>query len=427
MTRRTKIATRVVAVLLAALMPLSTAVFATAEVEETTVATQSADGSSQVKYESADINALTGHGEEPEDISVTVGATYQEKQWYEYVRYSDKAVASYRVDDDCRILFYDPYTYTNAMIMDVEFDATTTEFDTMSSYTISHTTSRTLSSATQSTYTSSTATQSSGRDVTHSEVENEGSTKTKYNHTTETNDDGGRSETKNYGTTITDDETVITTETIHDNFTANVGVDSTFTSIEAGLDVSFTQNWGTIKTKTDGTGSITTTDPSTTTTNYKGEDTVEYDTNSTTDGWTELSDRITKTLGSSRSTSTTWSETEGTTISKTYVATHFASDGVTPLPWALVHYSVQMPMKCKLQYKYDGDWITVSTVYCMITTIKGTCRAWLQEGQTYYEDWGCGEPVVATDFWSQFMSEEALIEAYTDSTEKNLYPVGGDD
>jgi hypothetical protein len=136
-----------------------------------------------------------------------------------------------------------------------------------------------------------------------------------------------------------------------------------------------------------------------------------------------LSDRITKAVGSARSTSVSWSESESTTVTKTYVATHFAADGVTPLPWAIVHYEVQMPMKCCMQYKYEGEWVTVATTYCMLTTIKGTCRTWMENGQAYYEDWGSGEPVVATDFWSQFMTKDQLMTAY----QNKLYPVGGED
>ena len=150
--------------------------------------------------------------------------------------------------------------------------------------------------------------------------------------------------------------------------------------------------------------------------------TAEDNTESETTGWEMLSARVTKTIGSSSSTSNSWSETESTTISRTYAATHFASDGVTPLPWAIVHYSVQMPMKCCYQIKYSGEWVTVSTIYCLLTTVQGTCRAWMQNGQVYYEDWGSGEPVVATDFWSQFTTKENLIKAYNEK----LYPVGGE-
>ena len=412
---------RLVAIALAVLMPAIATV--------TAFRVQAAENenlpSKETSYVSPNINDLTGMGKEPEDISVSATAHYAEKKWYEYVTYSDKAVASYRIDDSNRILFYDPYTYTNAMIMDVKFDPTTTEFDTMSSYTVSHTTTKTMTAADTSTYTSTDAVQSSGRDETGSEVTNKGSTITKYNHTTVTEDDGGKSTTKNYGTQVTDDETVVTTETIHDNLKISAGVNVgtvTLSEVEAGLDVSFTQNWGTIKTSLDGTGSVTETDPSKTTTTYSGEDTVEDKTSSKTEGWTQLSDRITKTIGSSRSTSVSWSETESTTVTKTYAATHFASDGITPLPWAIVHYEVQMPMKACMQYNYQGEWITVATTYCMLTTIKGTCRTWMENAQAYYEDWGNGEPVVAEDFWAQFMTKEQLMNAYSNK----LYPVGGE-
>jgi hypothetical protein len=160
-----------------------------------------------------------------------------------------------------------------------------------------------------------------------------------------------------------------------------------------------------------------------TTTTYSGVESVEQNGTSTTAGWTELSARVTKTLGSSRSTSSSWSEEESVTVTKTYAATHFASDGVTPLPWAIVHYEVQMPMKCCMQVKHEGEWITISTTYCMLTTVKGTCRAWMQDGQVYYEDWGTGEPVVASDFWGQFLTKEQLMNAYTNK----LYPIGGED
>lgn len=418
-----KIVIKLFACVLAVAMPLTTAMFAFAQ---TTDSGRIDPYSTEIRYDSPDINALTGLGSNPEEISVSATAHYAEKKWYEYVTYSENAVASYRIDDSNRILFYDPYTYTNAMVMDVQFDATTTEYDTMSSYAVAHTNTKTMAAVDSSTYTSTTANQSSGIDKTGATITNSGSTTTKYNHTTETNDDGGKSETKNYGKEITNDNTWSSSETIHDNFTMQTGCNTgvvALATVEAGVDVTFTQNWGTVETSLEGTGSITITDPSKTTTTYSGDDTVEVNTKSTTEGWVELSDRITKTVGSARSTSISWSESESTTVTKTYVATHFASDGVTPLPWAIVHYEVQMPMKCCMQYKYEGEWITVATTYCMLTTVKGTCRTWIENGQAYYEDWGSGEPVVATDFWAQFMTKEQLMNAY----QNKLYPVGGED
>ncbi|MBR2885211.1 MAG: hypothetical protein IKB93_10530 [Clostridia bacterium] len=416
MSKRKKTAIRLVAVAIAVLMPIVTATAAMAANENT------GNNTTNIKYMSPDINSLTGHGEDPEELSVTAGAEYLEKAWYEYVTYSDKAVCSYRLSDDYRILFYDPYTYTNTMVMDVQFDATTNEFDTMSSYTISKTMSKTISSCVSSTDTNTSAVQTSGRDYTHTEVQNGGSTKTTYNHDASTKTTGKVTNENGYTYKKQDYET----STFMWNL--NEGSDTKFgTEISETIKIGSTQQWTTNNNTawlTDKvTNSTTYSDDYKTTTTYSGEATVEDNTESTTDGWTELSARVTKTIGSSSSTSNSWSEEESTTVTKTYAATHFASDGVTPLPWAIVHYTVEMPMKCCLQVKYSGEWITISTVYCMLTTVKGTCRAWMENGQVYYEDWGSGEPVVATDFWSQFMTKEQLMNAY----QNKLYPVGGVD
>ncbi len=407
---------RLLSLILAVLMPILTATVAFAETEGA-----STNASATTKYESPDISSLTGDGEEPEELSVSAGATYQEKAWYEYVTYSDHAVASYRLDDDHRILFYDPYTYTNSMVMDVQFDATTTEFDTMSEYTISKTKSKTISGCTESTYTNTTANQTSGKDEYGFDVTNSGYTQTNYNHNENVSTSGTvTNETKyEYIPMATASTSVSLTSILNEKIKigteigseTDIGIQET-TSVDAGIE------WVTDKT-TDET--IYSPDYKTVTT-YDGSEKLEDHTSSKTEGWEQLSARVTKTIGSSSSTSTSWSESESTTVTKKYAATHFASDGVTPLPWAIVHYSVQMPMKSCLQVKYSGEWITISTVYCLLTTVQGTCRSWMQNGQVYYEDWGNGEPVVATDFWSQFMTKDQLMKAYSDK----LYPVGGE-
>lgn len=417
---------KLLALLIALLMPVLTAVVAFADDDTPQSEPQQGNTLGESKYDSPDINAISGAGAEPEELSVSAGATYQEKAWYEYVTYSEHAVSSYRLDDDSRLLFYDPYTYTNSMVMDVQFDATTTEFDTMSSYSISHTNTRTISSAAESTYTNTSSTQSSGIDYSGATVSNTGNTKTTYNHHEDVETTGTVKET--------DQQEYHYKEYQSEDWTF-IGEIASETKIKIGLDGGVEETiivgGGANKTVdnawlTDYTTSTHTTEYSP---NYKtstktlGDDTVEYNTNSVTAGWTQLSDRVTKSIGSSITTSNSWSESESTTVNKTYAATHFASDGVTPLPWAIVHYQVQMPMKCCLQVKHSGEWITVSTVFCMLTTVKGTCRAWMQNGQVYYEDWGSGEPVVATDFWSQFMTKEQLMAAYSDK----LYPVGGED
>lgn len=448
MTNKRKLIIKIIAAAIALSMPFTTGIVTTAA-NKNSVKSESDD--TNLKYDSPDINKLTGHGKEPEDLSVSAGAKYLEKAWYEYVTYSDKAVSSYRLDDDYRLLFYDPYTYTNAMVMEVKFDAATSEFDTMSSYTISKTNSKSISSCVSSTQTNTSATQTSGKDVTHSNVENKGNTKTIYNHSIDDYTTGTVKEYTDYsyvlktsesssieaGVTsslITESKTIIGSEAGGEaGFEGPVPTGNATFNAFASEEITVGSDIGASTTTSNTSNSEWYTDRETntteysdgykTTTEYTGSDTVEYNTTSTTDGWTELSARVTKTLGSSKSTSSSWSEEESTTVTKTYAATHFASDGVTPLPWAIVHYEVQMPMKVCMQAKYSGEWVTISTTYCMLTTVKGTCRAWMQNGQVYYEDWGSGEPVVATDFWSQFMTKEQIMKVY----QNKLYPVGGDD
>lgn len=417
------------AVLLAILMSVLSAIVAFAESETPenntgqSGGTEQSSNSKKSKYDKFDINELTGNGQEPEELSVSAGAEYLEKAWYEYITYSEHAVSSYRLDDDTRLLFYDPYTYSNAMIMDVNFDAASTQFDTMSSYSVSHTNSKSIEACVASTDTYTSATQTSGRDVTGSNVESSGSSKTTYNHSVENKTTGKVTNEQSYNYIQKDyDTSAFMWNVKEESATAIGGTDVFKETITIGSSQNKTTNHNTAWLTDKVTNETKYSNDYKTSTNYVGDDTVENNSSSTTEGWTQLSARVTKTIGSSASTSSAWSENESTTVTKTYAATHFASDGVTPLPWAIVHYRVQMPMKCCMQVKYSGEWVSVSTVYCLLTTVQGTCRAWMQNGQTYYEDWGNGEPVVETDFWSQFMTRERLIQAYSDK----LYPVGGE-
>lgn len=411
---------RIGAVVLAIIMPVLTGITALADDEETEIV-PAAVGS----YESPDINEMTGAGQEPEEISVQAGATYQEKAWYEYVVYSDHAVSSYRVNDTTRMLFYDPFTYTNSMIMDVQFDTNTTEFDTMSTYQISHTTKKTIDACVSSTSTVNSTVETSGRDNYHTEVKNGGKTITTYNHSIVNKNEGIKKEYTDYEYKLYETYGGSGSRTLSDT----TGLETKAGIGEQSVTVSGALTIGSTETATRNEAWLTNRVTNTTeynpgyktSTNYEGTDTVEDKTTSTTEGWTELSARVTKSIGSSSASSRGWSEEESTTVTKTYAATHFASDGTTPLPWAIVHYQVEMPLKCCLQIMSGGEWVTVSTVYSLLTTVQGTCRAWMQNGQTYYEDWGSGEPVVATDFWSQFLTKEKLMDIYSEK----LYPVGG--
>lgn len=320
------------------------------------------------KYEKVSTNSITTHGGDPAELSVSAASQYFEKEWYEYITYNEKPVSSYRIDDNCRMIFYDPYDYMSSMIMDVTYDDS--GWGTANSISVSHTFSKTFSYGDTEGSTSSTATQKQeGKDETGSTVTNSGTTTTEYNHQTKTNDNtvGG---------------TVGTADALE--WVVNI-------------EGSYSHSW--------------------TNTDYLGKDTVTYATKSETKGWTKLADRVTTTTGSSSSTNRNWSSTESKTITKTYNAAYFNSSG-SPLSWTIAYYEVKMPMKYAIQYRVDDEWVSTDTGYCVLTTIQGACRAWRENTVTYYEHWGTGEPVADTEFWGQFFTKEQLLNAY----QNKLYP-----
>lgn len=323
------------------------------------------------KYEKLDTNELMNLGQDPEEISVQTQVEYFEKKWYEYISYSDQAVASYRVDDNTRLLFYDPYDYISSMVMDLKYEDEI-GWSTANSVTITHEFSTTISNeeATSTDYSSSVE-EVNGRDVTYSKVKNSGTTVTEYAHTEKTHEEG---------------------------LGGSIGL-GTGENPFISFDVS---------------GSFSSSDS---TTDFSGKDTVTDNTESETNGWTEFADRITKTTGSSASTSKSWSTTETKSISRTFEAAYFNTDNA-PLLWTIVHFEVKMPMKTVLQIKIGDEWKTIDSTYVLLTTISGSCRAWQENGNTYYEHWATGEPTVDADFWRGFMTEGDLIDAY----QNKLYP-----
>ena len=96
---------------------------------------------------------------------------------------------------------------------------------------------------------------------------------------------------------------------------------------------------------------------------------------------------------------------------------YFNSDGV-PLQWKIIKYTVMMPMMYQVEFLIDDEWVINDYNYCLLTTIQGTCRAWLENNTAYYEHWGTGEKVTWDEFWSQFFTKEELVQAY----QNRLYP-----
>jgi len=131
----------------------------------------------------------------------------------------------------------------------------------------------------------------------------------------------------------------------------------------------------------------------------------------------KIAERTTNATGYATSSSIELRTDNSTTITKTYDAAYFNASG-SPLQWKIIHYTVKMPMKYQIEYLVDGEWIYGDYNYCLLNTIQGTCRAWLQNSVAYYEHWGNGEPVTWNEFWSQFFTEESIMQSY----QNRLYP-----
>ncbi len=348
------------------------------------------------KYENIAVNDITGEGGNPPELAAKIDQHYFSKEWYEYLVYSDEPVASVRVDDTTRIIFYDPYEYSSSMIMDVSYEDTT--WGTSNTISISHTFSNTVSygKSTTTTYTNARQVQEgvdeSGNEGISSSLSASNTTSTSTSKSVR--DSAGLSYDSYVGSTTSfGSETEI----------GLPGAKETI-AIEEAISLSVTE-----KQSASHEEAIT----------FGGgeQDTISATTGaSETKGWAKVADRVTTTTGSSSSTNTSWSATESTTITKTYNAAYFNSSGA-PLPWTIAYYEVKMPMYYELQVLDHGEWCSTEVGYCLLTTIKGACRAW-RDNVVYYEHWGTGEPVADSDFWGQFFTKEDLIAAY----ENKLYP-----
>ena len=325
------------------------------------------------KYQKIDINSITGEGENPPEISGAASAAAAEKAWYEYITYSSQAVASFRIDDDRRLLFYDPFDYSNAMIMDVIGEEN--DWSSANSLEISYTTGNTISKGKESTSETQTSVEvAEGKDVNFSYSKGMSLAVTK-----------GWSQTHSNSNTIT-----LGSETKLEGKIAGFGAEFTASgsySNESSFSVSEDNS-------------------------FTSEDSL-----SETHGWTEVANRVTKATGSSSSTNTSWSTDDSKTVTQVYNAAYFNAAG-SPLQWKVVQYTVYMPMKYELQCKIDGEWVTTDYAYCMLTTMQGTCRAYMKNTQAYIEHWGTGEAVLWDDFWDGFFTEESLLAAY----KNKLYP-----
>ena len=108
----------------------------------------------------------------------------------------------------------------------------------------------------------------------------------------------------------------------------------------------------------------------------------------------------------------TQSGSEDSSASKdvTYNALYFNAYG-TPYRWRIVKYTVLLPIYCEVQTLVNDTWVVTETNYCLLATVQGTCREWINN-VAYIEDWRTGEAVQVENFWKEFFSEDALISAY---------------
>lgn len=359
------------------------------------------NGEEEQLHRKIPVNEITNDGGNPGEISGAASAAASEKKWYEYIPYSPQPVASARIDDDRRLLFYDPYNYSDAMVM--EIDGEESEWSSANTLTVSYTTGKSVSDTLGSSTNTGTSVQvQSGKDE-------------KYSHTNGTS----TSTTKNWSDTSGSSDSTSDSNTSSYKFSAafntsiKVKIPLPVPVPDTGTEVSF---GGSVGSSTGDSDTHTTTHVSNSSHTDGGSD-LTGSSDSETTGWSTVADRITTSTGITNSTSKSWTISDSKTVTRTFHAAYFNENGA-PLQWKVVQYSVYMPMKFELQSRIDGDWISTDSSYCLLRTIQGTSRAYLKNTQTYVEDWGTGEPVVWNDFWNRFFTEDSLMEAYN----QKLYP-----
>lgn len=401
-TRRKMPSIIAVALVLSTLMVLASTAFAA-----TSANVINATPKGESIHEKIDISEITGEIAEPPELTSAASSIAKEKAWYEYVYYSDLPVAYYYLDDDTRLAFYDPYDYASSLVMEV--DDSITDWSSMNTLQVSYTTSNTISETSGETTESTTS-------VLHGYTD---TTTTDFGESTVTTTVKNRTDEYSTSKTITEEES----EEKGSSWQASGGVEVDLKVVKLGGEggKTWTSGEGTSKStswiqsdyvdndKEGGGARVGYT---------KSEDKTTVTTSAHTDVISNyISDRITTITGSKLTSSIELSTTNSTTITKTYHAGYFNASG-SPLQWKIIKYTVLMPMKYQVQHLVDDEWVFGDYSYCLLTTIQGTCRSWLQNNVAYYEHWGTGEPVTWDEFWNQFFTKENLIKAY----QSKLYP-----
>lgn len=341
-------------------------------------------------HDRIDISQVINEGDNPDEITGNASSLAAEKMWYEYITYSSEAVGTFKLNDNQRVVFYDPYDYSNALIMSV--DESLTEWSTSNDITIEYSTSNSMSGTNESsTSTDTSIEQAQGKDESYEYSEG-----TSVSTTRDWSEDWSISANATTSATLTEGLTIGATAGFEElGVKAEASTEATIeTSITVGAEVG-TSSGGS-------TGGSTGSDSST----------------SESKGWSKVADRISKSTGSSFSSSTSWSTDDSKSISMTYNAAYFNESG-SPLSWKVITYKVYMPMYYETQYLVDDEWVTIYSSHCLLVTIQGSCRAWRENEQTtYYEHWATGEKVTWDGFWGTFFTVDSLKSAYN----SKLYP-----
>lgn len=359
-------------------------------------------------HKSVDISQITGEIVEPPELQSAASAIGAEKEWYEYVYYSEEPVGYYYLNDTTRMSFYDPYDYSSSLIMEV--DDSITDWSSNNSMQISYTTGDSMTSTKGTSSEAVTSTLLGYTDETTTTTGKSTVVTTTENKTESYNTSKTENHTFDWGLNENIGATIQTTEE------AGIAIAGASVTIGGSVDVGSTQHWSdsttTIVGDKDGkdggtrTG-YTVSNDKVTVDNSGGKVTVSN----------KIADRVTKATGYTTNSAIDLSTSNSTTITKTYNAGYFNASGA-PLQWKIIKYTVMMPMKYQIEYLVDDEWVFGDYNYCLLNTIQGTCRAWLQNNVAYYEHWGTGEPVTWDEFWAKFFTREKLVDAY----KNRLYP-----
>ncbi len=121
--------------------------------------------------------------------------------------------------------------------------------------------------------------------------------------------------------------------------------------------------------------------------------------------------KFTQSIGISSNES--WSNDSNASKNVTYNALYFNSNGA-PYRWRIVKYTVYLPLYCEEQTLIKDEWVVTKADYCVLATVQGTCREWIENGVAFIEDWRSGEPIQVEKFWNEFFTKDRLEAAYKD-------------